>query len=208
MSHYKKYSEHRHSRDVAKERVGGGQSGTQYDLSRIRDSGAPARGIPGRKSGSSIYGQGLQSGGDVKPFPISGKTADLNRLSSSQGIQSGRIAPSGGNVVPGPGRNPTTGGIKRNWIDRQAERDEMVYAKGGRVESKSEERREARSDRIQDVKIVKKAMRAHDSQLHGGKHTKLALKGGGRVPKITGGAESGIGRMELAKRAAARRGKV
>lgn len=198
MSHYKKYSEHRHARDVARERVGGGKSGTRIDLDRLRDAGAPAQGIPGRKHGGSVYGQGLQSGGDVKIFPVTGKAADLQRLSSSQGIQSGRIPASGGQVVSGPGLNRVTGGIKRNWLSRQEEREMMPRAKGGRV----------KSDAAQDKGMIRKAMKEHDQQLHGGKHTKISFKEGGRIPKLTGGAESGVGRMQLAKRAAARRGKV
>ena len=103
--------------------------------------------------------RGYQAGGNVSSFPGSLRDADLQRLRSTQGIEGGRIPGTGGeNVVAGPGRN-AAGGIKRNWLTRQEEREMMPRAKGGRVK------------------------------------------------KLTGGADSGVGRMELAKRAATRRGK-
>ena len=141
--------------------------------------------------------RGYQSGGGIRTFPISGRDADLQRLRSSQGIEGGRIpGTSGSNVAIGPGRNQVTGGIMRSWTRRQLEEEGMTpYAKGGRVQS----------DAVQDKQMIRKAIKAHDDQLHGGKRTKISLASGGRIPKLTGGAESGVGRMELAERAAKRR---
>lgn len=47
------------------------------------------------------------------------------------------------------------------------------YAKGGDVE--------------QDKKLIKKALRQHDKNMHGGKHEEIKLKKGGYVGKQTGG---------------------
>lgn len=48
------------------------------------------------------------------------------------------------------------------------------YAKGGDVE--------------QDKKLIKKALRQHDKNMHGGKHEEIKLKKGGYVKKQAGGA--------------------
>lgn len=58
-----------------------------------------------------------------------------------------------------------------------------------------------RSDEAQDKKMVKRAMGEHNSQLHPGKHTKLALKDGGA-------AEGHRGHHRLDRAARARGGKA
>ena len=58
-------------------------------------------------------------------------------------------------------------------------------------ESKSEMMKEEKADKKQDVKLIKKAFKEHDSQEHHGKHTKLALKKGGKVAKMANGGETG-----------------
>lgn len=154
MSHYKKFSEHRHGRDIAKQRI-----------------------------------KGYDDGGSVRRFPVSGVQADLTRLRSAQGIDSGRIGGISGrqsNVVYGPGLN-SRGDTKLNVL-RRMRPDDMPHANGGRVDG----------DKAQDKAMIKKAMREHDVQLHGGKHTKLALKSGGPV-HMTAGAESGVGRLQKTK---------
>lgn len=138
MSHYKKFSEHRHARDIAKRRIGG------YD-----------------------------EGGAVRRFPVSGTQYDLNRLRSAQGVESGRISGIPGrssNVVYGPGLN-ARGDVKQSWI-RRVRNEDLPHAQGG---------------------VVRPSI-------------------GGMIPgvpgngkRFTGGAESGVGRMELAKRAAKRK---
>lgn len=193
MSHFKKFSEHRHGRDIAKQRVGGGPSGTQKDLSRIRDAGGEGRGIPGRANGGAIYGQGLASGGEVVNFPISQAMADARRNHFRMkhfGAGMGPYNPSAprpSNVVHGPG----AGGGGKLRPGSKLDPDEMPHARGGKVSSavKAE---------------IKSAIQKHDTQLHGeGKRTKLAR--GGSLP--VAGAESGAGRMQLAKLQASRRKK-
>lgn len=56
-------------------------------------------------------------------------------------------------------------------------------------------------DKKQDVAMIKKAIGQHDTQLHGGKKTKLALKKGG----VTGEAMKRMGRNMA--RAANQRGR-
>lgn len=46
-------------------------------------------------------------------------------------------------------------------------------------------------DKKQDKSMIKKAIGQHDTQLHGGKKTKLALKGGGYVKAADGIASRG-----------------
>ena len=60
-------------------------------------------------------------------------------------------------------------------------------------ESKSEMMKEEKADKKQDVKLIKKAFKEHDSQEHPGKHTKLALKKGGKVAKM---AKGGVTSMQ------------
>jgi hypothetical protein len=55
-------------------------------------------------------------------------------------------------------------------------------------ESKSEQKREAAEDKKQDVAMIKKAFKEHDSQEHkGGKGTKIVLKKGGATKMAKGG---------------------
>ena len=48
-----------------------------------------------------------------------------------------------------------------------------------------------KDDMMQDKAMIKKAIGQHDKQLHGGKKTKLALKGGGYVKAADGCAQRG-----------------
>jgi hypothetical protein len=59
------------------------------------------------------------------------------------------------------------------------------FKEGGEMkESKSETRKEMAEDKTQDVKLIKKAFKEHDTQEHkGGKGTKLNLKKGGMTMK-------------------------
>jgi hypothetical protein len=66
--------------------------------------------------------------------------------------------------------------------------------------SEHEHGREVAKDRVSDAKMIRGAMRAHDTQLHGGKHTKLPkMASGGRLG-MTAGSESGVGRLQKAKK--------
>ncbi len=56
-----------------------------------------------------------------------------------------------------------------------------VFKKGGVM----------KDDMMQDKAMIKKAIGQHDKQLHGGKKTKLALKGGGYVKAADGCAQRG-----------------
>jgi len=60
-----------------------------------------------------------------------------------------------------------------------------LFKKGGVMkESKAEDRKEMAEDKKQDVKLIKKAFKEHDTQEHkGGKGTKLTLKKGGMAMK-------------------------
>jgi len=66
----------------------------------------------------------------------------------------------------------------------------QCYKEGGAVKqykSRHSEKTEMKEDVAQDKKIVKKAVKMHDEQLHGGKETNLAkLKKGGRMKKEGG----------------------
>jgi hypothetical protein len=64
-----------------------------------------------------------------------------------------------------------------------------LFKKGGVMkESKAEDRKEMAEDKKQDVKLIKKAFKEHDTQEHkGGKGTKLTLKKGGMAMKETMG---------------------
>lgn len=82
----------------------------------------------GRKVAKNRY----DSGGIVR-FPNPGGMEAIKRQASANRIDMGRVPPREGNVVYGPGVNPTTGGPKRSWLSRQEERDQMPRAKGGRI---------------------------------------------------------------------------
>jgi hypothetical protein len=61
---------------------------------------------------------------------------------------------------------------------RQMARAQMAgYKRGGSV-----------SDAAQDKKMIKKALRQHDKNMHGGKHEEIKLKKGGYAKRQTGGA--------------------
>jgi hypothetical protein len=47
------------------------------------------------------------------------------------------------------------------------------------------------ADLAQDKKMIKRAMKEHDTQQHGGKMTKLSLKGGGYVRAADGITKQG-----------------
>ena len=64
-----------------------------------------------------------------------------------------------------------------------------LFSKGGAM--KSDMKEDMKMDKKQDVSMIKKAMGQHDTQLHGGKKTKLALKGGGYVKAADGCAQRG-----------------
>lgn len=60
-----------------------------------------------------------------------------------------------------------------------------LFSKGGAMKE------DMKMDKKQDVSMIKKAMGQHDKQMHGGKKTKLALKGGGYVKAADGCAQRG-----------------
>jgi hypothetical protein len=60
-----------------------------------------------------------------------------------------------------------------------------LFSKGGAMKE------DMKMDKSQDVSMMKKAFGQHDKQLHGGKKTKLALKGGGYVKAADGCATRG-----------------
>ena len=64
-----------------------------------------------------------------------------------------------------------------------------LFKEGGEMkESKAETRKEMAEDKKQDVKLIKKAFKEHDTQEHkGDKGTKLTLKKGGMAMKETMG---------------------
>ena len=64
-----------------------------------------------------------------------------------------------------------------------------LYKKGGVM----------KDDMKQDKSMIKKAIGQHDAQLHGGKKTKLALKGGGYVKAADGCAVKGKTRGTMVK---------
>jgi hypothetical protein len=64
-----------------------------------------------------------------------------------------------------------------------------LFNKGGMM--KSDMKEDMAMDKKQDVAMIKKAIGQHDKQLHGGKKTKLALKGGGYVKAADGIAQRG-----------------
>jgi hypothetical protein len=73
--------------------------------------------------------------------------------------------------------------------------DMALFKKGGNVkdESKSEMKKEMAADKKQDVAMIKKAFKEHDTQEHkGGKGTKISLRKGGNVKKMAKGGMSEV----------------
>ena len=58
---------------------------------------------------------------------------------------------------------------------------------GGGGMAKSYMKEEMKMDKAQDKAMIKKAVKQHDDQLHGGKKTKLSLKKGGCTKMARGG---------------------
>ena len=58
--------------------------------------------------------------------------------------------------------------------------------------AKSDSKEDMKMDKKQDVALIKKAFKEHDSQEHPGMHTKLKLKKGGmdRVKKMAKGGKT------------------
>ena len=89
----------------------------------------------------------------------------------------------------GPSTRADLQGINKPKTDHGAS---ALFKKGGVMkESKSEMKKEMEIDKKQDVSMIKKAIGQHDTQMHGGKKTKLALKGGGYVKAADGCAQRG-----------------
>lgn len=70
-----------------------------------------------------------------------------------------------------------------------------LFKKGGMM--KSDMKEDMAMDKKQDVSMIKKAIGQHDKQLHGGKKTKLVLKGGGYVKAADGIAQRGKTRCTI-----------
>ena len=73
--------------------------------------------------------------------------------------------------------------------------------KGGIMESKKEMREEMKADKAQDVSLIKKAFKQHDSQEHkGSKGTTLKLAGGGSFRSSANGiAKKGLTKGTIVK---------
>lgn len=82
----------------------------------------------------------------------------------------------------GTGSRPDLQGVNKPKTDHGSMN---LYKKGGIMKE------DMKMDKKQDVSMIKKAMGQHDTQLHGGKKTKLALKGGGYVKAADGCAQRG-----------------
>ena len=78
----------------------------------------------------------------------------------------------------GTGSRPDLQGVNKPKTDHGSMN---LYKKGGVM----------KDDMKQDKSMIKKAIGQHDTQLHGGKKTKLALKGGGYVKAADGCAQRG-----------------
>ena len=78
----------------------------------------------------------------------------------------------------GTGTRPDRQGVNKPKTDHGAS---ALFKKGGVM----------KDDMMQDKAMIKKAIGQHDKQLHGGKKTKLALKGGGYVKAADGCAQRG-----------------
>ena len=82
----------------------------------------------------------------------------------------------------GPAGRPDLQGINKPKTDHGKS---ALFSKGGAMKE------DMAMDKKQDVSMIKKAMGQHDKQMHGGKKTKLALKGGGYVKAADGCAQRG-----------------
>lgn len=82
----------------------------------------------------------------------------------------------------GPASRPDLQGINKPKTDHGKS---ALFSKGGAMKE------DMKMDKKQDVSMMKKAFGQHDKQLHGGKKTKLALKGGGYVKAADGCATRG-----------------
>lgn len=78
----------------------------------------------------------------------------------------------------GPANRADLQGINKPKTDHGKS---ALFSKGGVM----------KDDMMQDKAMIKKAIGQHDKQLHGGKKTKLALKGGGYVKAADGCAQRG-----------------
>lgn len=86
----------------------------------------------------------------------------------------------------GPANRADLQGINKPKTDHGKS---ALFSKGGAM--KAEMKEDMAMDKKQDVSMIKKAMGQHDKQMHGGKKTKLALKGGGYVKAADGCAQRG-----------------
>ena len=84
------------------------------------------------------------------------------------------------------GSRPDLQGINKQKTDHGSMN---LFKKGGVM--KSDMKEDMAMDKKQDVSMIKKAIGQHDTQLHGGKKTKLALRGGGYVKAADGCAQRG-----------------
>ena len=86
----------------------------------------------------------------------------------------------------GPSSRADLQGINKPKTDHG---NSALFRKGGIM--KHSEKSEMKSDLTQDKSMIKKAIGQHDKQMHGGKKTNLALKGGGYVKAADGCAIRG-----------------
>lgn len=145
--------------------------------------------------------KGYDDGGRVLKFtpPL---REDLQRLRSVQGVESGRISKvAADNTVAGPGRFQGSGSIKPSVLRRMSSED-MPHAKGGRV------KRRQSGGSVSELENAQRAINTM-ANLRKTAQGESAIpvdndeyyKKGGKV-RLTGGAQTGVGRMELAKRMA------
>ena len=85
------------------------------------------------------------------------------------------------------GSRPELQGINKQKTDHGS----MTLFKKGGVMKHADMKEDMAMDKKQDKSMIKKAIGQHDAQLHGGKKTKLALKGGGYVKAADGCAQRG-----------------
>jgi hypothetical protein len=77
-----------------------------------------------------------------------------------------------------------TGGLVKEWVNRNVK--EANAEDKGKPHTGGMKRGGA-ADEATDKKMVKKAMRQHETAQHGGKHSELKLKKGGKARKANGG---------------------